>query len=317
MADETEMIGEAARLWVIRIHDPSFTDWDGYTAWLERDPRHLSAYEGALESDGWAANLLATTPSMVAVVPSFARLPVRRRWFAMGGAVAAMLVAVVGGTVLLREGPERDVMTASGEHRTVVLSDGSRVELNGNTRIRFDPDMPRRITLAQGEALFDVKHDTRDPFVVLIDGTRLVDIGTVFNVVRNGGSIDVAVAEGAVDYEMGRDRIRLNRGDALSRASNDTMPSLRKVDPETIGSWQTGLMHYDDAPLDEVARDLSRNIGSPIRVRDGVARMRFTGTLRMDGSPQDVLARAGPLLGVSFAQQSESWAMSPVDVGRR
>ncbi len=89
--------------------------------------------------------------------------------------------------------------------------------LNGDTRISFDPDMPRQVTLAQGEALFDVKHDAKDPFVVVADGTRLVDIGTIFNVVRSGGALDVAVAEGAVDYEAGKQRIRLNQGDALSR----------------------------------------------------------------------------------------------------
>jgi transmembrane sensor len=316
MADESDIIGEAARLWAIRAHDASFADWDGLTGWLESDPRHLPAYEVALDADSWAADLFAAHPP-VAAWTAPAHSPPRGRWFAAGGAVAAALVAVVGGAVLLRDAPVREAATAMGEHRTIDLADGSRVMLNGDTRVSFDPDTPRVITLAKGEALFDVKHDAGDPFVVVADGTRLVDIGTVFNVVRDGGAIDVAVAEGAVDYEVGPQKIRLNQGDALSRADRDATPSLRKASPEGIGSWQSGQLQYDDATLDQVARDLSRNTGRSIRVANGAARMRFTGTLVLRGPPREVLARAGPLLGVTFAERGDSWTMTPANVRRR
>lgn len=316
MEDESGIIGEAARLWAIRAHEASFADWDGLTEWLERDPRHLPAYEAALDDDSWAAELFAAHPPVAAATaPVHPRR--RGRWYAAGGAVAAALVATISGTVLFRDAPVREVATARGEHRTIDLADGSRVMLNGGTRIAFDPDTPRQIALAQGEALFDVKHDAKDPFVVVADGTRLVDIGTVFNVVRDGGAIDVAVAEGAVDYEAGPQRIRLNQGDALSRTDRDAAPSLRKASPEGIGSWQSGQLQYDDATLDQVARDLSRNTGRSIRVASGAARMRFTGTLVLRGPPREVLARAGPLLGVTFAEQGDSWTMTPANVRRR
>ena len=316
MEHESGIIGEAARLWAIRAHEASFADWDGLTEWFERDPRHLPAYEAALEDDSWAAQLFAARPP-VAAETAPAQYPLRGRWFAMGGAMAAALVAVVSGTVLFRDAPVREVATARGEHRTIDLADGSRVMLNGDTRIAFDPDTPRQIALAQGEALFDVKHDAKDPFVVVADGTRLVDIGTVFNVVRDGGAIDVAVAHGAVDYEAGKQRIRLNQGDALSRADSNAAPALRKASPEGIGSWQSGQLQYDDATLDQVARDLSRNTGRSIRVANGAARMRFTGTLVLRGPPREVLARAGPLLGVTFAERGDSWTMTPANVRRR
>ena len=317
MEHESDTIGEAARLWAIRAHDACFADWDGLMAWLESNPRHLTAYEAALEDDSWAAQLFAARPSVAATATAPAHPPRRGRWFATGGAMAAALVAVVGGAVLLRDAPAREVATAPGEHRTIDLADGSRVMLNGDTRLSFDPDTPRHITLAQGEALFEVKHDAGDPFVVVADGTRLIDIGTVFNVVRNGGAIDVAVAEGAVDYEAGQQRIRLNQGDALMRAQRDAVPLLRKASPEGVGSWRSGQLQYDDATLDQVAQDLSRNTGRAIRVGEGAARMRFTGTLILQGPPREVLARAGPLLGVTFAEQGDSWTMNPANVRRR
>jgi len=120
-----------------------------------------------------------------------------------------------------------------------------------------------------------------------------------------------------VAWRAGKQRIRLNQGDALSRADRNGAPALRKESPEGIGSWQSGQLHYDDATLDQVARDLSRNTGRSIRVANGAARLRFTGTLVLRGPPREVLARAGPLLGVTFAEQGDSWTMTPANVRRR
>lgn len=310
MEQQSGDIGEAARLWVIRVHDASFVDWDRLTEWLESDPAHLPAYEAALDTDVWAADIFAASPP-VAVMTAPAPALRRGRWFA-GGAVAAAMLAVIGGWSMLRQGaPVQQVATAAGEHRTFALADGSRVMLNSDTRISFDPATPRQIDLVRGEALFDVRHDANHPFVVVADGTRLVDVGTVFNVVRDGGALDVAVASGAVDYESGSRRLRLNQGEALSRPDKDASPVLRKTSQQGVGSWQTGLLQYDDAPLDQVARDLGRNLGRPVRVANGAARLRFTGTIVLRGAPDEVLARAGPLLGVQFASNGEGWTMSP------
>ncbi|WP_448664708.1 FecR family protein [Sphingomonas sp. CJ20] len=310
-----DTIDEAARRWALRVQDASFDDWDGLSAWLESDPAHLAAYDLALDADAWAVELLTQKRPPMPMAP--ARAASRGRWFAAGGAMAAALVAAGGWTVLAPQSGPREIATAAGEHRTVDLGDGSRVILNGNTRITLDPKTPREVALAGGEALFQIKHDAERPFVVTAHGTRLIDVGTVFNVVHDGTAIDVAVAEGAVDYSAGRQRIRLNPGDALSRADAVSPPALRKASPQTIGSWQTGQLQYDDAPLDQVAGDLGRNTGQTIQARRGAERMRFTGTLMLEGSPQQVFARAGPLLGVRFIEEGDNWTMVPASAPRR
>jgi transmembrane sensor len=307
---------ETARLWAIRAQDPSFDDWDGLSEWLEVEPSHLAAYETALDDANWAAELYSyrapdepAMPFLQTPEPAVAHRP-RRSWFAIGGAIAAAIVGVATWSVLDRQ-PVSDIITAPGEHRTIALADGSRVVLNGGTRITMSPDTPREVALTDGEALFEVKHDIRDPFVVVVGGTRLVDAGTVFNVISEDGALDVAVAEGAVIYEPGRREIRLQAGDALSRASAQANPVLRKAAPEMVGSWQAGRLQYSNVPLDQVARDLGRNLGRDIRPAGGAERLRFTGTLVVDGSTEQVLARAGPLLGVTFAENGDAWTMTP------
>jgi transmembrane sensor len=318
-------ISEEARQWVIETHDPSFDGWERLAEWLERDPTHLAAYEAALAADEWAAGLLAAAAAPPGedraaghdhdpdrdhdnVVP----LRPRRRWF-LGAGLAASVLAAVGGWIVFDRMHGGEIVTAPGEHRTVQLADGSRIMLNGATRIRLDRGNPRHVDLAEGEALFEVRHDAANPFVVMAGPTRLLDAGTVFNVVRDRDMLDVAVSHGAVIYEPGPGEIRLNAGEALHRVAPNAAPVLRKAAPQAVGSWQSGQLQYEDATLDQIARDLGRNIGREVRVENGIEDTRFTGTLTVTGSPEDVFARVGPLLGVTFAPDGAGWKMMPVN----
>lgn len=305
-------ISEEARSWVIKAHDPPFDDWDRLAEWLERNPDHLGHYENALDDDDWAVELLrgkqqSHSPSVIAHP--------RRRWF-LGAGIAASLLAAVGGWAVFNGLGSHQFETGPGEHRTVELADGSRIILNGATEVKLDAADPRYVELASGEALFDVKHDSSHPFVVMVGTTRLVDAGTVFNVVRDGASLDVAVGHGAVIFQPGANEILLNAGDALHQTSPQAKPMLRKTSPQAVGGWQSGQLQYEDAPLDQIARDLARNIGLEVRAGHGIEGIRFTGTLTVAGAPEEVFARVGPLLGVTFAPEGDAWKMMPANGSR-
>lgn len=304
---------EAARLWVMRQRDAGFDDWDGLAGWLESSPAHLAAYEQAVDTDEWTQDLFdrAAREPLASAVPSPAPRP-RRRWYAVGGAIAAAVVAFAAFSLAGLDGRD-EIVTAPGEQRTIPLADGSRVILNGGTRITIDRDTPRRIELASGEALFDVRHDDSAPFVVTVGKTRLLDAGTVFNVVSDNGALDVAVAEGVVIYQPHRDNIRLAPGDALSRTSEGARPVLRKTNLQAIGGWKSGKLEYSDAALDQVARDLARSLGVDIRAAPGAERLRFSGTLMVDGQSDKILERVAPLLGVRFTRDDNGWRMTPAD----
>lgn len=309
----TPEIAEAAQLWAIRASDPGFSDWDGFTQWLEESPAHLDAYETALAQADAAAALLAAAPKPAwQPEPDSGYRPPRRRWFA-GAAVAAAVAGVAGWGLIDRGHSPEQIATAPGEHRTIELADGSRIILNGNTRIAIDRDKPRHVELAQGEALFEVKHDEANPFLVVTGNTRLLDAGTVFNVIAEGnGALDVEVAEGAVIYQPGAGQVRLDPGDGLSRSRTGALPVLRKASPQNVGGWRSGALYYDRAPLDRIAQDLTRNLGRTVEVRGG-GFAPYTGTLMLNGSAEDVLARAAPLLGVRFTAHGKGWVMSPAN----
>ncbi len=313
-----DMLADAGRRWAIRVRDPAFADWDGFTAWLEESPAHNAAYEAALDKIE-AADALFDVPAEALPVAANDEDGVRPlpRWRVQAVAACAALVAMAGGWFALdRQAPARvEYATAMGERRTVVLDDGSRVILNGGTRLSLDAGNSRDVAMVGGEAVFDVKHDASRPFVITTaDGTRLVDIGTRFNVDSRDGALDVAVAEGAVMYQGGRvggGDIRLDAGEVLTRAGRDARPVKRAVAVDEVGAWQSGQLYYTDATLADVAADLSRNIGVTVAADSAIAARRFSGTITIDGDAAAVMARIGPVLDVGTTKQDRGWRLTP------
>src|SRR3546814_15209448 len=83
--------------------------------------------------------------------------------------------------------------TATGEILRVPLRDGSAVTLNSNSEIAVDFDEGiRHVRLLRGEALFDVAKDSRRPFVVEADSTRVPSVATTSHAHRVSGHRNTA-----------------------------------------------------------------------------------------------------------------------------
>jgi transmembrane sensor len=57
-------------------------------------------------------------------------------------------------------------VTGPGERRIVALDPGTQLVLNGSTSLTFDRGDARFSSLAPGEALFRVRHDSAHPFTL-------------------------------------------------------------------------------------------------------------------------------------------------------
>ena len=90
--------------------------------------------------------------------------------------------------------------TAIGEQQTHLLEDGTKINLNTNSRIgiRFTPDA-RRLYLESGEVHVEVAKDPSRPLSVLAGEHIIQAIGTAFNIeIRPGQEIELLVTEGTV-----------------------------------------------------------------------------------------------------------------------
>ena len=305
-----DKIAREALDWVIRLAEDGFADWDGFDAWLAADPAHGEAYWPMAEADRRVAAAFASQSA--APVSHIADHP-RRRWRSVAGwSIAASLAATVAVyTVLRATADDRMIVeTRPGTTRALSLPDGSRIALNGGTRLVVDRRDPRRVSLDRGEAEFAIRHDSRRPFTLSVGGAEIVDVGTRFNVVRDHGETRVEVANGAVRFERGSLTQALTAGQALSVADETGRILLGKVDPGFVSGWRVHRLAYDRAPLPVVAADLERATGAKIDYSPDVAGRMFTGTLSTGGPAGEPVTRFAAMMDLEATRRGNGWILS-------
>ncbi len=233
------------------------------------------------------------------------------RWIgaATGCAVAAAAVALL---LLRPTGPEvYAVQTAAGETRQVALGEGSRVEIAGGSRLLFDRTDPRQVVVERGEALFHVRHDAALPFVVRSGNLEVQDVGTVFNVARDGQHFSVAVAEGSVLFQPRGEAVTLAAGAKLDVHEDKQEVRLGNVDPALVGGWRNGRLSFSDTPVAEILGEINRLSGANIVAEQGLSARKVTGIITLSGEVARDVPHIAALIGANWQRDGERWVLSP------
>src|SRR5204863_1747502 len=124
----------------------------------------------------------------------------RRGWLAAGGLAAAATIALSILPPSVLSPPTQSFATATAEHRSVTLADGSTLDLNAGTRLTVTLGVrERRVVMAEGEAVFDVAPDKSRPFLIAAGDRTVRVVGTRFDVRRRAGRLSVTVERGLVE----------------------------------------------------------------------------------------------------------------------
>jgi transmembrane sensor len=316
VAVEDATIVDRAIDWHLRQGDMGEADWRAFVAWLEEDPAHAQAFDTvaldmAMLSE--RADLFPAQPMVVA--PVVVRPPTRRLWAWVGGgaAVAAaasvtLMVAPIGSG---SASAAYAVETKPGQRQDIALSDGTRIELNGASRLVLDRNNPRVATLQAGEATFHVRHDPRDPFTVRSGTMTVQDLGTVFNVERDGARFDVQVAEGSVLFQPRQQAVTLRSGAAVSAREDLGSVTVMKIDAAKVGSWRNGVVAFGGEPFGRVITSVRRIDGVILSIEPSLSQQPFTGMVRFTGEAARDVPHIAALVGAEWQHDGERWTISP------
>lgn len=216
-------------------------------------------------------------------------------------AAAAVLVAVIGGTVGWYALPRDPVIeTVAGQQKSQSLPDGSLVAVNVASELSYAiRDDVRHVKLNDGEAAFAVKADPRRPFVVHAGDFEVRAVGTAFNVRRRDGLIEVAVSEGKVEIcsgsgsDAGAILATLGAGQ-LMRFPDSHTPGRFSVVPtsvptEQISEWRMRVVTYENATVREVVDDFNRYFEKKLAVdQSDLANRRITIRLQVENRDRAV-----------------------------
>ena len=210
-------------------------------------------------------------------------------------AVAATLLMALGvGLYVASNLTGERYRTPVGGIAQVPLGDGSHITLNTATQLRVElTPHERHVRLDDGEAFFEVAHDSTRPFVVQVGDKRVIAVGTQFSVRRNGADIRVVVTEGKVRIENGTTTPQV-AGDGAAGAVFVTPGAIASAGDEGIVverpglaeaeedlSWRQGYLTFHDTSLADAVAEFNRYNLHKITIEDpSVAAIRISGTFR-------------------------------------
>ena len=290
--------------WYVRLRSPDISDEERqyHSNWLSQNAVHQQAYTAIQQEwqdldnlESWAITEMRQLQERV--VP-----PKHNRNILFG--LAAIGTAALAVTVLIMMQPivnqfeMHKYETLKGEQRQIVLEDGSRIHLNSasSVSVRFTADA-REINLLQGEGFFDVAHVWGRPFIVQVLGSKIVAVGTRFNVYYKNDDIAVTVLEGRVAIvaadtpmetlkegaalDLDKTGILLGSDQQAQLTIQGEVVEVKAVDAEKLTAWNRGLLILDAMPLREVAEELSRYVVGTIRVASNVPDYPVTGVIKI------------------------------------
>ncbi|WP_404712708.1 FecR family protein [Sphingomonas sp. MMS24-J13] len=319
MSSSVETAMDEAIAWHIGLEQAGAEEWHRFVRWLEADPAHAEAYDQiTLES-------AALSPARIELIEIEHEDPVvmpfrrPRNWLRWGGAGGGLVAAAAAAWLAFMPAaitPDSyTVETQPGMRHSVTLADGTRVDMNGGTRLVLDRNQPRTAMLERGEAIFHVVHHASNPFEVRSGGVTLRDVGTVFNVARSGSALRVAVSEGSVLYQPDHEAVSLTKGMALAMRDGEDRVTLSHVDEQSVGGWADGHLDFRDAALTTVVDDVSRSTGAHVSVAPEMGARLFTGTLRLDRPSDEVVRSLAALANAELYRDGPNWVIRPKSGG--
>ncbi|WP_129791705.1 FecR domain-containing protein [Sphingosinicella sp. CPCC 101087] len=267
-----DRIEETAAAWLVRQEDPAWTGADQaeLQEWLDRSMAHKAAY-WRLEHGWRQADRISALGGGVrpAVGPNWSSRPIL--------ALAASLIAALAlGVVLLVQAgsstgsaqPDaavRQAVTPVGGQRRLALADGSRVELNTDTDLRYAIGRERReIWLERGEAFFEVARAPGLPFVVHAGPRTVTVLGTRFSVRREGDRVSVAVLEGRVrvdedaDPAPGRSATLVGGDLAIAQGTSTLLTGNSAERVHDALGWRRGMLIFSQSTLADAVAEFNR-----------------------------------------------------------
>ena len=190
----------------------------------------------------------------------------RRKWISRLTIAAAIVLPLlaVAGLMTMPSHEETmpamaEVTTGRGEEKTVILPDGTSVNLNSLSRIVYPGTFSgecRAVTL-EGEALFNVT-TTGIPFIVNTESMRIEVLGTSFDVrAYSGKPARTALLRGSVRISSGSgDRI-LSPGQMATVHGEEGNIRIDEVDADFYTSWTRGKIFFRDERLEDILDELS------------------------------------------------------------
>jgi ferric-dicitrate binding protein FerR (iron transport regulator) len=230
-------------------------------------------------------------------------------------AVAACIAGVLfiaGWLFYNKPDPAQQLARADQMNMPVTLPDGSQVVLRKGATLSYPQVFNgniREVTLT-GEAWFQVQPDKAHPFRIQTTRATLEVLGTAFTINTNDQQDELVVTTGKVSFTNKADTserqiIYPNQYCALTKKGFDIKP----LNDANFLSWKTGIIKFDNTPINLVAAVLSNHYRLIIQPDSQLMKLPVipTVTAKFDQQPVDsVLEEIKLLANINHRKQNDT-----------
>lgn len=200
-----------------------------------------------------------------------------------------------------------EVIAPMGSRTVVHLSDGSEVQLNYGSKIKypqFFSGNSREVALT-GEGFFKVAHNPEKPFIVKAGNLQIKAVGTTFNVLAYADDdvIETTLVEGKVILDQvelnGKIKTigRMTPGQHVNYSLQTDAISSSEGNVEKYISWTDGKLFFEDTSLLQITERLSRIFNVDFEVKEEIKDYIYTVTFTDENLMQilDLMTIATPV----------------------
>jgi len=186
-----------------------------------------------------------------------------------------------------------------GGEFSIKLSDGTKVWLNSETKLRYPVQFvegkTREVELLYGEAYFEVSPSTSHKgsfFRVISQKQKVTVLGTEFNISAFKGEdeITTTLVNGKVTIDKNKEIRQLKPGQQSRIYKDKEGIDIYSVDVFQEISWVKGLFSFEEITLEKMMLELSRWYDAEVVFETSVKKKyQFTGVLERTKSIEDIL----------------------------
>lgn len=183
--------------------------------------------------------------------------------------------------------------TPRGGEYSLLLSDGSKVWLNADSRLVYPSVFPgdSRIVYLTGEAYFEVKTDAERPFIVHTGQQEIKVLGTEFNVKAylDESESTTTLIRGKVQVNSFGKQLLLEKGQQAVTRDDGRLDWEKEADIKQAVAWKEGYFRFYNTGIHEIMKQLSRWYDVDVHFEEGLQPHEFLAIIRRDNDISQIL----------------------------
>ena len=238
-------------------------------------------------------------------------------------AIAAMLSMFVLSVLFFMTSATVDssnaYITKTGEQRSILLEDGTLVNMNTQTKIKLNFSKKfRQVELIQGEAIFNVAKDVNRPFKVNSGFAIAQAIGTSFNVYRQDNKTTITVVEGKVGVFSNTDNKHyptLSQGEQITVSRTSKISDVTKVNTDRTLAWTTRRLIFEKESLEKIINEINRYSHHKIIIEDPKLKQKNISGVFSVNDPKALLSFLTKVgnINVQVLSKNQGWLLTLED----